>query len=472
MSESDDGVLAGVAVAHQRASVAEIERAAGRSQRAVVSRLLDEPTVREAFALQTCNRAEAYVLADDASAARAALADYAPEVPDGAIRRLDHEESIRHLMRVAAGLESLVVGEDQILGQFKRAVEDARAAGGVDGRLGEVLTKAAHVGERARTETAINEGTVSLGSAAVELVRWEATLTDATAMVVGAGEIGTLVARRLDDTPVSQVVVANRTVPTAEHVVAELETEGGAVSLSAARSALDRVDVVVTATGAPDHVFDPDAFAGRDVDLCVDLAQPRDVAPAATEHLALYDMDDLETVTAAARAARADAVAAVESLIDDEFDRLMESFKRDRADEAISAMYAAAETVRDEQVEQALTKLESQGELTDAQRETVESLADALVGQLLAAPTKSLREAAGSDDWETIHTAMQLFDPNFDDLDPARLPGSSGTGGVPADGPPPGVDADQLPDGVDSEQLPDELPEEMPDAIRDRLDES
>ncbi|MFB6194146.1 MAG: glutamyl-tRNA reductase, partial [Halobaculum sp.] len=209
MSESDtDGVLAGVSVAHHRASVAEIERAAGRSQRAVVARLCDQSAVREAFALQTCNRAERYVLADDATAAREALADFAPEVPDGAIRRLSHEESIRHLMRVAAGLESLVVGEDQILGQFKRAIEDARTEGGLGGRLGETLTKAAHVGERARTETGINDGTVSLGSAAVELLTRETDLDDRTALVVGAGEIGTLVARRLDDTAVDRITVA------------------------------------------------------------------------------------------------------------------------------------------------------------------------------------------------------------------------------------------------------------------------
>ncbi|MFB6194147.1 MAG: glutamyl-tRNA reductase, partial [Halobaculum sp.] len=282
----------------------------------------------------------------------------------------------------------------------------------------------------------------------------------------------TLVARRLDDTAVDRITVANRTVPKAEHVAAELETDAGAVSLAAAESALDRVDVVVTATSAPDHVFEADAFADTGVTLCVDLAQPRDVAPTAEEHVALSDIDDLETVTAAARAAREDAVAAVESLIAEEFDRLMESFKRDRADEAISAMYAAAETVRDEQVEEALTKLEAQGELTDDQRETVESLADALVGQLLAAPTKSLREAAGSDDWETIHTAMQLFDPGFDQFDPSDLPdgvppgllAEGGDSGGAGDAGPPGFDP-RSGDEVDPEALPDDVP----DAVRDRL---
>lgn len=452
MSEGEPVVIGGVSVAHDRASVAEIESAAGRSQRAVVSELLTEPGVREAFALQTCNRAEAYVACEDGRAVRDALATVTPEVRDGAIERLDHEAAIRHLMAVACGLESLVVGEDQILGQFKRATEDARTEGGLGGRLEEVLTKAAHVGERARSETAINEGTLSLGSAAVELLGREATLDDATALVVGAGEIGTLVARRLDDTGVERVLIANRTVATAEHVAAELDTEAGALSLGEATAVLERADVVVTATSAPDPVFDAGAFADTELDLCIDLAQPRDVAPTADDHVPLRDIDDLAEVTAAAREGREAAIAAVERLIDEEFERLMQSFKRDRADEAISAMYAAAETMRDEEVSRALTKLEAQGGLTDDQRETVESLADALVGQLLAAPTKSLREAAGSDDWETIHTAMQLFDPGFDEIDPERLPGPPGTVG---------------PDGTGDADLPDEVP----DAVRSRLED-
>lgn len=411
-------------MAHDRASVGEIETVAGHSQRAVVGELLATPGVSEAFVLQTCNRAEAYVAASDGATVRNALSSYTPEVRDGVIRRLDHETSIEHLMRVACGLESLVVGEDQILGQFKDAIEDARREGGLSGRLETVLTKAAHVGERARSETAINEGSVSLGSAAVELATRETSLADATALVVGAGEIGTLIARRLADTEPGQVLIANRTVGAAEHVATELETDAGVLSLGEVPAVLDRVDVVFTATSATEPVLATDAFEGVQLSLVVDLAQPRDVPPAASDHVPLRDIDDLETVTDRARQDRAEAVAAVEALIAEEFDRLQESFKRNRADEAISAMYAAAERVRDEEVDRAVTKLESRGELSAEQRDVVESMADALVGQLLAAPTKSLREAAASDDWETIHTAMELFDPGFDQLDPERLPGS------------------------------------------------
>jgi glutamyl-tRNA reductase len=130
-------------------------------------------------------------------------------------------------------------------------------------------------------------------------------------------------------------------------------------------------------------------------------------------------------------------------MIDDEFERLLESYKQRRADRAISGMYEAAEQVKQREVETALAKLDAQGGLTDEQRETVDALADALVGQLLSAPTKSLREAAVEDDWDTIQTAMTLFDPDFGGDEPS-LESPSG----PRDGMPDGVPED-VPDDAD-----------------------
>jgi glutamyl-tRNA reductase len=437
---TETGVIAGVSVAHEQASVEDIEAVSAESQREEVARLLAAPGVEEAFVLCTCNRAEAYVGTDDPALANEALDGFAPAVPEGAVRRLDHEESIRHLMRVASGLESLVLGEDQIIGQVKDAMEDARVEGGLGDRLADALTKAIHVGERARTETAINEGTVSLGSAAVDLAAEATDVTDETALVVGAGEMSTLVARALDDTEIGRVIVANRTVSKADHLTEEIETAAEALSLAELSTALDRASLVVTATDAEGHVLDATDFARSDVDLCIDLAQPRDVAPAADTTVDLRDIDDMEAVTAEARRQRQSEVDAVEAMIDEEFDRLLEQFKRTRADEAISAMYEAADRTKQRELDQALSKLEAQGELNDDQRETVEALADALVGQLLAAPTKSLREAAAEDDWTTIHTAMRLFDPDFD-IDVETVAGDppegipAGAGGRPADAP-------------------------------------
>ncbi|WP_435359471.1 glutamyl-tRNA reductase [Haloarchaeobius sp. DFWS5] len=406
------GVISGVRVTHDTASVDDIAAASGESQRAVVAALRAESGVEEAYCLQTCNRAEAYVVTTDEHAGRAALADYASDVGDeDAVVEMGHEESLRHLLRVAAGLESLVLGEDQILGQIRTAYEDARAEDGVGRVLDDALLKAIHVGERVRTETDINEGVVSLGSAAAELVAAERDLTDATALVVGAGEMGTLAARALASRDVAELVVANRTLPHAEHVADEVDAPAEAVALAALPTVVSQADIVVTATGSDDPVLRAaDLDDGRER-IVIDLAQPRDVTTDARDldYVTAYDLDTLEDVTSETREQRREAASEAEALIDAEFENLLDQYKRKRADEVIASMYESAERVKGREVQTALAKLD----LDDEEREVVESMADALVGQLLAAPTKSLRDAAADDDWSTINTALQLFDPDF-----------------------------------------------------------
>jgi glutamyl-tRNA reductase len=188
------------------------------------------------------------------------------------------------------------------------------------------------------------------------------------------------------------------------------------VDIDAASDATAEADIIITATGAPGHVLEAADLRDSGETLVIDIAQPRDVDPQADDIVGVTvdDIDALRAVTDRARQRRHKEAAEVETLIDAEFDRLIDAYKRKRADAAISRMYESAERVKQRELEQAVTKLESQGDLTAEQRETVESLADALVGQLLAAPTKSLREAAGENDWTTIQTAMQLFNPEFE----------------------------------------------------------
>ncbi|WP_363466957.1 glutamyl-tRNA reductase [Halogeometricum borinquense] len=429
------GVISGVRVSHDHATVDEVASASDDDVRTTVESLLTNEEVSEAFALHTCNRAEAYVVTDAQATGRRALTDFAPDVRDGAVVEMDHEQSLRHLMRVAAGLESLVLGEDQILGQIKRSFEEARGAGGIGPMLDDAVTKAIHVGERARTETEINEGALSLGSAAVRLAKSETTLDGATALVIGAGEMGTLAAESLAAAGIGELVVANRTLPHAEHVAEEVDVPARALPLSAVETAIEAADVVISATGSPEYVLSSPHVETSGETTLIDLAQPRDVDPAVDSlpDIVVHDMDGLEAVTDETRELRREAAERVESMIDDEFERLLKSFKRKRADRAISGMYEAAEEVKQRELETALAKLDAQGELTDDQRETVAALADALVGQLLSAPTKSLREAAVEDDWDTIQTAMTLFDPDFSGGEPSFDTPSGPRGAIPKD---------------------------------------
>ncbi len=406
------GTIAGVSVAHDRASVDDLDRAGADSHRHAVEQLLDEPGVTEAFALQTCNRVEGYVVADTFEDGQAALQVLTDDVEDSLVVELGHEESLEHLLRVAAGLESLVLGEDQILGQVRDAYEDARSVGGIGSLLEAAVTKAIHVGERARTETAINDGVVSLASAAVRVTddTCDCDLSTATGLVVGAGEMGTIAAKALGR-HVDQLLVANRTVSHAEHVLEDVDAPGQAIGLDALPNAVGNADVIVSATGSPDHVIEREMLEGADETFIVDLAQPRDVPPAAGELscVSIRDLDTLEAVTERTRRQRERAATRVERIVETELDHLLTQYKRKRADTVISAMYESAERVKAHQLETALSKLD----LDEEEQAVVESMADAIVSELLAAPTTALRDAAENDDWETIQTALHLFDPNF-----------------------------------------------------------
>ncbi|ELZ55813.1 MULTISPECIES: glutamyl-tRNA reductase [unclassified Haloferax] len=461
----DSGVISGVSVAHDRASVREIEAASSDDVQTVVERLLARDGVSEAFSLQTCNRAEAYVVTDDAADGRRALDDFAPDVRDGSVRHMDHEETLRHLMRVASGLESLVLGEDQILGQVKAGIEAARERDAIGPMLEDALMKAVHVGERARNETAINDGAVSLGSAAVRLARAEldAPIGEVDALVVGAGEMGTLATKALASVDVGDLVVANRTVANARHLAREVPGVSKAAGLGDLRGRLRDADLVITATSSPDYVVTSEQLGDAGETMLIDIAQPRDIDPDASDlaGVRVRDIDDLETVTDRTAERRERAASEVEAMIDEEFDRLLAAYKRKRADEAISSMYEAAEHVKRREVSTALSKLESQGDLTDEQRETVESLADALVGQILAAPTKSLRDAAGDDDWTTIQTAMQLFNPDFGDLGASESAGPSEPSG-------PSIEfSGEPPEDLDREALEGEVPRRVLEQLSD-----
>ena len=294
--------------------------------------------------------------------------------------------------------------------------------------------------------------------------------------------MGTIAAESLADTGVDRVLIANRTIPHATHIAETLDVAASAVGLSAAPAAAADADIVISATGSPEPVLDDNDLAGAGETVCIDLAQPRDIDPAAADHanLAVFDIDALEAITDETHARREDAAAEVEAMIDEEFDRLLALFKRKRADAAISTMYESAERLKQREVRTALAKLNANGEVTDEQEEIIESLADSLIGQLLSAPTKSLREAAAEDDWTTIQTAMQLFNPEFDgqiptddavdgfDVDDATAAEVTNSDDTPtgsnSDTPasPPESPAG-LPDGVDPEEIPQHVLEQLSD---------
>lgn len=409
-------VISGRRVTQEHACVSKVEAACRRTPHTRLTNLMRADEVTEAFVLQTCLRAELYVVTETAAAGQSVLSSVGLGVPDDLVVEMDHEESLRHLFRVSAGLESFVVGEDQILGQIQDAVETADTVGSIGPVLDPTLSKAIHLGKRARCETAINDGPTSIGGAAVSLVEQEHTLDEGSLLVIGTGEMGTHIAQAIAIRGDLELLLANRTRESAERLAAQLDTVGSVVDFDAVPAVLPDVDVVMTATASPDPILNADAFSNTGRTFVVDIAQPRDVAPVVDdcEDVILHDLDTLETITEQARRRRRNAVDRVVTMIDEAITGLLDQYKRQRVDGVVAGMYKGAERIKRQELETAFSKLEHHGGLTDEQREDVEALADALVSELLAPPTDGLRDAAVRDDWQTIATALELFDPDIE----------------------------------------------------------
>lgn len=402
--------IKGLLVTHKRAELSDLESLCEPSADGMRDRLLREGA-DEAYVLQTCNRAEFYV----SGVSREVLEDLADDlgVREGTEKYVGYTEAARHLMRLASGLESMVVGEDEIIGQMRDAYHDASDDGSLDGPLDTAVLKALHVGERARSETAINEGNASMGSAAVEMARERlGSLEGVKVVVVGAGEMGELVARSLAEREAGydEVLVANRTYDTAGRLADEIG--GEPVRFGEITGQLDETDILVTATGAPHLIFDGNDLGGHDL-VVLDLANPRDVAEdaAQAEGVDLIDIDDLAGVSDSSVEERRRASEEVEAMIDEEIGVLREKMKEKRAMEMLSKIYTRAEEIRREETREAIRKLETgagQG-VSDSEREVIEDMTNSLVNQLLSTPTEALKKAAQAEDYETLRSASEIF---------------------------------------------------------------
>ncbi|MFB6206287.1 MAG: glutamyl-tRNA reductase [Haloglomus sp.] len=410
--------VSGIRVTHETADVDDIETLSDRTRQEYPVELLERSDVSEVFALQTCHRAELYVVLNRGEEIGTEIMDpLTAGIETDAVVRMDHQQSLRHLLRVAAGLESMVLGEEEILGQIREAYQTHRELETLGPVLDTAVTKAIHVGQRARTETEINDGVHSITSAAVEFADAKAGLDGSSVLLVGAGNMGRMISRSLTGTGTAELVVANRTPQRAARLVADIESmTTDAVGLEAIPDLLGEVDVVITATGSEDFVIRPTHVDTEQDGVIIDIAQPRDVDPvvAARTGWALHDISALESITSETHERRRQAADRVETLVDTEYQRLREQYKQHRVEEVVSTIHSEADTVKTQHVETVLSKLEANGGVTAEQEAIISSFADALLSDLLAPPTQGLKHAAIHDDWATIRAAVQLFDPMFD----------------------------------------------------------
>lgn len=376
----------------------------------------------EVVVLSTCNRTEVYAIAERFHGAYADVRNFLAELafvaPD---EFADHlyvhydAEAIRHLFSVAAGLDSAVIGEAEILGQVRSSWERAGEEGTAGPVLNLLFRHALETGKRARTDTGIARGTASVSHAAVEMAAERlGDLAGRRVLIMGAGEMAEGMATALQGAGVADVLVANRTWRKARALADRVG--GQAVRLSDLSTALLEVDLLLTSTGATVPVVEHDDFApvmaeraGRPL-LIVDIAVPRDVDPAVAQlpGVTLLNIDDLRRFAQAGVERRSHELAAVESIIDEELGRFRSAASARGAAPLVAALRRHAEEVREAEIERFAARL---GDLDDRQREALEALTKGLVAKLLHQPTVTLKDTAGSATGERLADATrQLFD--------------------------------------------------------------
>jgi glutamyl-tRNA reductase len=382
-----------VGISHRQAPVEVRERVAlDRDGAAFVSDELAERGF-EAVCLSTCNRTELYLAHEDSAVAEAAAERVLAPV-ESAVYRLRDEAAALHLFRVAAGLDSLVPGEGEILGQVRTAYEI-----GAPGPLLDRLFRAAvHAGKRVRAQTAIAESPASVSAAAAALAQQVfGDLAGRRILVIGAGKVGELAARNLLSRRAEIAFVANRTLDRAAHLVEEVG--GGALPLERVVEELESADVVVSSTSAPGFVLSRNDVEralprrkGRPL-LLVDLAVPRDLDPAIhdLDGCFLYDIDDLESVVAESLAGRRQEAERAEAIVAAESERFAAWLASLDVVPAIASLRARAEEIRTGELAKAEPLL---SRLPEQERRAVESVTTQIVNKLLHLPTVRMKEAA------------------------------------------------------------------------------
>jgi glutamyl-tRNA reductase len=354
----------------------------------------------DAVCLSTCNRTELYLAGGDEARVAAALEELAGESLEGVLYRLHDDAAVLHLFRVAAGLDSLVPGEGEILGQVRAAYESVTTGPLLD----RVFRQALAVGKRVRTETAIGESPASVSAAAAALAAQVfGDLSGRRVLLVGAGRIGELAASNLSSRGATIAFVANRTLDTARELARRFG--GSAIALGDIAAHLGDVDVVVSSTSAAGTVLNAaDVPARRHNPLFfIDIAVPRDLDPAVHEldGCFLYDIDDLEAVVAETLAGRRAEAARAEQLVAEE----AEGFRSWRASldvvPAIASLRARAEEIRSAE----LAKVD--GRVSDDERRTLESVTAQILNKLLHLPTVRMKEAAVSSDGAAYADAVR-----------------------------------------------------------------
>jgi glutamyl-tRNA reductase len=420
--------LALAGVNHRTAPVQIREKLAFRAEDVPAALLnIQARGAREALILSTCNRVEiTAALTDDLSTDTlvAAIIGGRDGLTLDAIRPhlyvFEESEAIRHLFRVASSLDSMIVGEPQILGQLKQAYAQAREEGAIGSILDAVLTRAFSVAKRIRSETEIGHSPVSVGYAAVELAREIfGSLNKKRVLIIGAGKMSEAAARHLLRAGATEILITNRSSERADEVARLFR--GQVIPYDSFHKRLAEVDIVIASSSAPGYVLVRDtvhrAIEARKNQpiFLIDIAVPRNIEPGVNkvEHAFLYDIDDLQRIADRNLQARKEIAEQAESIVADEVARLQARLRERDLTPTIVSLQGQLEAVRGEVLERYRPRL---GTLTPDQERMLDALTRTIVNKIAHGPISELRRQAASQKWgddiregELINAVRRMF---------------------------------------------------------------
>jgi glutamyl-tRNA reductase len=381
--------------------------------------LAEDTGVAEVLILSTCNRTELYCNIEPGADADPLLwlanrNGMDPAVLASHLYTLDEEQAVRHALRVACGLDSMVLGEPQILGQLKQAYQAAVGQGTAGKILNRLFQHSFYVAKQIRTQTAIGENSVSVAFTAVKLgIQIHGDLSDKTALLVGAGDTITLVAHHLRTNNIAELIIANRSVERSEELANRLN--GRAVTLNELPANLAHADIVISSTASRLPLITEGAVRtalkarnGAPM-FIVDLAVPRDVEPGVADvnDVYLYTVDDLNQVVGENTRLREAAAADAEEMINIQAQSYMDWLQSQDSTQTIVAIRARADKLKEEQLNKASRRLAAGDDPADV----LSALANGLVNRLLHKPTLKIREAAMDGNNEVVRIARDILDP-------------------------------------------------------------
>jgi len=381
-----------------------------------LSRLRELEGVDEAVLLSTCNRTEFYVITSDVGRERLKQwlhddRNLNPGFADSLFTLRD-EEAIRHIFRVACGLDSMVLGEPQILGQLKDAYREAEKSGAAGKQLSRLLQHTFSVAKKVRTDTEIGANPVSVASAAVNLAQqFFAKFSQHTALLVGAGVTVELLATHLTAKEIGRLFVANRDLDRARTLAGKFG--GYALPLSELDGTLPEADILITSTASPEPIITQERIKKalkkrrHKPIFAVDIAVPRDIAPDVGDlnDVYLYSIDDLQKVIQEGQTSREAAALDAQRILEDEIRRYLSMERAKQVSPVITALREHGQSVRDEVMRDAQRRLNKGVDSKDV----IEYATASLMKKLLHAPSVRLREAAESEDANLIEVAQRLF---------------------------------------------------------------